>query len=96
MLIHRVQLPEDTALSQVAVAATPAPNPSTAATTLGEQTANSTSAPQTQETTSPETQLPTAGENTGTTGSTRPALIWNLIDYMWNDPHSRICEFWSC
>ena len=74
---------------------TPTPNPSTVAATPDAQTTNNTTASRTAETASPETRLPTSGESTGTAGPTRPTFIWHLIDYMWNDPHSRICGFWS-
>jgi len=92
VLIHRVQLPEDAALDEAVTTATPAPNPPTVASTLDTRTTNDTSASQTPEATAPEAQLPTAGGNVGTTSPTGSRFL-PLIDYMWNDPHSRTCEF---
>ena len=92
MLIYRVQLPEDAESSQAAAAATPASNSLTVAPAPNTGTTGSETTPQNSETTAPETQLPAAGGSTGATGPTIPPSLRSLLDYMWNDPHTRICE----
>lgn len=92
MLIYRVQLPEDAALNQARATVTLAPNPSTTPLTLGTGTTGDRTASQSQETTVPETQPPTVGGSGDPSAPTRPIFLRRLIDYMWSDPHSRICE----
>ena len=87
MLIYRVQLPEDAALNQARATVTLAPNPSTTPLTLGTGTTGDRTASQ-----NPETQPPTVGGSGDPSAPTRPIFLRRLIDYMWSDPHSRICE----
>ena len=92
MLIQRVQLPEDNALSQTATQATQGPNSSTTSTSPGTEAATEGTTPQNSETTAPETQPPTAGRTTGTTGTDRTTLVRYLIDHIRSDPHMRTCR----
>ena len=91
MLIHRVQLPEDNALSQTTAQTTQAPNPPTTTTS----TTDDRTASQDSETTAAETQPPTVGETTGTSGTAGSAAVRLLNDYMGSDPHMKICQFQS-
>lgn len=84
MLICRVQLPEDTALGQVAAPPPQASNPPAAATTELQNSATIT----------PETQPPAVGGGAGAIGPQRPGFVIYLMEHVWNDPHLRICELW--
>ena len=90
MLICRVQLPEDTALSQTVAAAAPPQNPPPPVATpdTGSRTTTQNSA-----TTTPITNPPTVDGSSGTADPPRPGFIVFLIHHVWNDPHLRICKF---
>ncbi|KAF9644702.1 hypothetical protein BDM02DRAFT_3190363 [Thelephora ganbajun] len=90
VLICRVQLPEDTALSQTASAAAPIPNPPATATTPNTGTTSGRATTQNLETIAPGTQTPTVGGSGGITSPARPAFMIYLVDQLWNDPHLRI------
>jgi hypothetical protein len=84
VLICRVQLPEDTALGQVAAPPPQASNPPAAVTTTSQNSA----------TTTPETPPPAVGGGAGAIGPQRPGFVVYLMEHVWNDPHLRICEPW--
>ncbi|KAF9779793.1 hypothetical protein BJ322DRAFT_1086479 [Thelephora terrestris] len=85
VLICRVQLPEDAALSQTAAVAARAPNPSATATTPDTGDVGGRDTPQNLATPSPDARPPI-----GIISPSRPEFIVYLIEHVWNDPHLRI------